>query len=201
MLQAWEDGYDDVFAKRADRGKESLLRKFFSLTFYKILDHSTHFEILQNVGDFRLLDRRCIDALKQLRENERYTKGMFCWIGYKKKELVFNRQDRVAGKSNWGFWSLFNLAIEGITSFTTAPLRMATIMGFIIAMLSFCLMLFYGIKTIIFGDPVQGFTTLIVVVLFLGGVQLISIGILGEYIGRIFNETKRRPTYLIREYE
>ena len=201
MLQAWEDGYDDVFAKRADRGKESLLRKFFSLTFYKILDHSTHFEILQNVGDFRLLDRRCIDALKQLRENERYTKGMFCWIGYKKKELVFNRQDRVAGKSNWGFWSLFNLAIEGITSFTTAPLRMATIMGFIIAMLSFCLMLFYGIKTIIFGDPVQGFTTLIVVVLFLGGVQLISIGILGEYIGRIFNETKSRPTYLIREYE
>lgn len=201
MLQAWEAGYDDVFAKRIDRGSESLLRKLFSLAFYKILDHSTRFEILQNVGDFRLLDRRCIDALKQLRENERYTKGMFCWIGYKKKELVFNRQDRVAGKSNWNFWSLFNLAIEGITSFTTAPLRMATIMGFVIALLSFCLMLFYGIKTIIYGDPVQGFTTLIVVVLFLGGVQLISIGILGEYIGRIFNETKHRPTYLEREYK
>lgn len=201
MLQAWEAGYDDVFAKRIDRGSESLLRKLFSLAFYKILDHSTRFEILQNVGDFRLLDRRCIDALKQLRENERYTKGMFCWIGYKKKELVFNRQDRVAGKSNWNFWSLFNLAIEGITSFTTAPLRMATIMGFVIALLSFSLMLFYGIKTIIYGDPVQGFTTLIVVVLFLGGVQLISIGILGEYIGRIFNETKHRPTYLEREYK
>ena len=201
MLQAWEEGYDDVFAKRIDRGSESLLRKLFSLAFYKILDHSTRFEILQNVGDFRLLDRRCIDALKQLRENERYTKGMFCWIGYKKKELVFNRQDRVAGKSNWNFWSLFNLAIEGITSFTTAPLRMATIMGFVIALLSFSLMLFYGIKTIIYGDPVQGFTTLIVVVLFLGGVQLISIGILGEYIGRIFNETKHRPTYLEREYK
>ena len=201
MLQAWEEGYDDVFARRIDRGSESLLRKIFSLAFYKILDHSTRFDILQNVGDFRLLDRRCIDALKQLRENERYTKGMFCWIGYKKKELVFNRQDRVAGKSNWNFWSLFNLAIEGITSFTTAPLRMATIMGFVIALLSFCLMLFYGIKTIIYGDPVQGFTTLIVVVLFLGGVQLISIGILGEYIGRIFNETMHRPTYLEREYE
>ncbi len=201
MLQAWEAGYDDVFARRIDRGSESLLRKLFSLAFYKILDHSTRFEILQNVGDFRLLDRRCIDALKQLRENERYTKGMFCWIGYKKKELVFNRQDRVAGKSNWNFWSLFNLAIEGITSFTTAPLRMATIMGFVIALLSFSLMLFYGIKTIIYGDPVQGFTTLIVVVLFLGGVQLISIGILGEYIGRIFNETKHRPTYLEREYK
>ncbi len=201
MLQAWEAGYDDVFAKRIDRGSESLLRKLFSLAFYKILDHSTRFEILQNVGDFRLLDRRCIDALKQLRENERYTKGMFCWIGYKKKELVFNRQNRVAGKSNWNFWSLFNLAIEGITSFTTAPLRMATIMGFVIALLSFSLMLFYGIKTIIYGDPVQGFTTLIVVVLFLGGVQLISIGILGEYIGRIFNETKHRPTYLEREYK
>jgi glycosyltransferase involved in cell wall biosynthesis len=182
MLQAWEEGYDDIFAKRINRGSESILRKLFSLAFYKILDHSTRFEVLQNVGDFRLLDRRCINALKQLRENERYTKGMFCWIGYKKKELVFNRQDRVAGKSNWNFLSLFNLAIEGITSFTTAPLRMATIMGFAIALLSFCLMLFYGLKTIIYGDPVQGFTTLIVVVLFLGGVQLISIGILGEYI-------------------
>ncbi len=201
MLHAWEEGYDDIFAKRINRGSESILRKLFSLAFYKILDHSTRFEVLQNVGDFRLLDRRCINALKQLRENERYTKGMFCWIGYKKKELVFNRQDRVAGKSNWNFLSLFNLAIEGITSFTTAPLRMATIMGFVIALLSFCLMLFYGLKTIIYGDPVQGFTTLIVVVLFLGGVQLISIGILGEYIGRIFNETKHRPTYLEREYE
>ena len=200
MLEYWEQGYEDVYAKRANRGKESWLRKKFSLLFYKILDHSTRFDVLQNVGDFRLLDRVCINALKQLRESERYTKGMFCWIGFKKKEIVFNRADRVAGESNWSFWSLFNLAIEGITSFTTAPLRLATICGSIIAFVAFCMMLFYGVKTLVWGDPVQGFTTLIVVTLFLGGVQLLSIGILGEYIGRIFNETKHRPTYLVSEY-
>jgi len=200
MLRYWEEGYEDVYAKRANRGQESWLRKKFSLLFYKILDHSTRFDVLQNVGDFRLLDRCCINALKQLRESERYTKGMFCWIGFKKKEIVFDRADRVAGESNWNFWSLFNLAIEGITSFTTAPLRFATVCGFIIAFFAFCLLLFYGIKTLIWGDPVQGFTTLIVVTLFLGGVQLLSIGILGEYIGRIFNETKNRPTYLVCEY-
>lgn len=200
MLEYWELGYEDVYAKRANRGKESWLRKKLSLLFYKILDHSTRFDVLQNVGDFRLLDRVCINALKQLRESERYTKGMFCWIGFKKKEIVFDRADRVAGESNWNFWSLFNLAIEGITSFTTAPLRFASLCGFTIAFVAFCLMLFYGVKTLVLGDPVQGFTTLIVVTLFLGGVQLLSIGILGEYIGRIFNETKNRPTYLISEY-
>ncbi len=199
MLTYWEEGYEDVYAKRANRGKESWLRKNLSLLFYKILDHSTRFDVLQNVGDFRLLDRCCIDALKQMRESERYTKGMFCWIGYKKKEIVFDRADRVAGESNWNFWSLFNLAIEGITSFTTVPLRLATLLGVAIAFFAFPLLLYYGIKTLIWGDPAQGFTTLIVVILFLGGVQLLSIGILGEYIGRIFNETKRRPTYLIGE--
>ena len=200
MLAYWEEGYEDVYAKRANRGKEPWLRKKFSMLFYKILDHSTRFDVLQNVGDFRLLDRCCIDALKQLRESERYTKGMFCWIGYKKKEIVFDRADRVAGESNWNFWSLFNLAIEGITSFTTAPLRLATLFGIVIAFFAFCLLLFYGLKTLVWGDPAQGFTTLIVVTLFLGGVQLLSIGILGEYIGRIFNETKNRPIYLVSDY-
>lgn len=129
MLEYWEQGYEDVYAKRANRGKESWLRKKFSLLFYRILDHSTRFDVLQNVGDFRLLDRKCIEALKELRESERYTKGMFCWIGFKKKEVIFDRGDRAAGESNWNFWSLFNLAIEGITSFTTAPLRFATVLG------------------------------------------------------------------------
>ena len=168
--------------------------------FNKILDNSTRFDILQNVGDFRLLDRQCIDALTQLRESERYTKGMFCWIGYRKKEVVFDRGDRIAGESNWNFWSLFNLAIEGITSFTTAPLRFASIAGFIIAVITFLYALYFLTKTLLIGDPVQGFTTLIVVVLFLGGIQLMAIGVLGEYIGRIFNESKNRPTYLANEY-
>jgi len=200
MLKYWEEGYQDVYAKRADRGKESWSRKKLSLLFYKILDSTTRFDVLQNVGDFRLLDRQCINALKRLRESERYTKGLFCWIGYKKKEIIFNRGDRVAGDSNWSFWSLFNLAIEGITSFTTAPLRIATFSGFIIALCAFFYALYFITKTLIYGDPVQGFTTLIVIILFLGGIQLITIGILGEYIGRIFNETKNRPTYIASEY-
>lgn len=200
MIHYWEEGYEDIYAKRKDRGKESYLRKYFSLLFYAILQRSTRFEVLQNVGDFRLIDRCCIEALKKMRENERYTKGLFCWIGFKKKELIFNRGNRVAGKSNWNFMSLFNLAIEGITSFTTAPLRFSTILGFIIALGAFFLMLFYLIKTWIWGDPIQGFPTLIVVILFLGGIQLFSIGVLGEYVGRIFNETKNRPVYIVREY-
>lgn len=200
MIELWEEGYQDIYAKRADRGKESWFRKKCSLLFYRILDSTTKFDILQNVGDFRLLDRRCVNALKKLRENERYSKGLFCWIGYKKKEIVFNRGDRVAGESSWNFWGLMNLAIEGITSFTTAPLRFATITGFIIAFISFLYGLYFISKTLIFGEPVQGFTTTIVVVLFLGGIQLLAIGILGEYIGRIFTESKNRPVYIASEY-
>lgn len=200
MLKYWEEGYEDIYAKRHNRGKESWLRQKFSLLFYAILQKSTHFEVLKNVGDFRLLDRCCIEALKKLRETERYTKGMFCWIGYKKKEILFDRGDRAAGKSNWNFIGLFNLAIEGITSFTTTPLRFSTILGFIISFFAFLLMIFYLVKTIIWGDKIQGFPTLIIVILFLGGIQLFSIGILGEYLGRIFNETKNRPVYIAREY-
>lgn len=201
MLHWWKEGYDDVYAKRISRGKESWLRKTFSICFYKILQKtSPRIEVLQNVGDFRLLDRCCIEALKELRESERYTKGMFCWIGFRKKEIAFDRHDRVAGQSAWNFRSLFALAIEGITSFSTAPLRISTVIGLLVSMAAFLYMLFILIKTLICGDPVQGFPTIMTVMLFLGGVQLLTIGILGEYVGRIFNETKRRPTYLAREY-
>lgn len=200
MLDFWEKGYEDVYAKRRNRGRESWMRKHLSLLFYDILDRSTRFEVLQNVGDFRLLDRVCINALKNLRETERYTKGMFCWIGFKKKEIIFDRNDRVTGKSNWNFFSLLNLGIEGITSFTVAPLRFSTILGVVIAFGAFVLMFFYLCKTLIWGDPIQGFPTLIIVILFMGGMQLLSIGILGEYLGRIFNETKNRPVYIAKEY-
>lgn len=199
MINYWEQGYEDVYAKRKSRGEESWLRKRLSLLFYSILQKSTRFEVLKNVGDFRLLDRKCIEALKELRENERYTKGMFCWIGFKKKEIIFDRGNRIAGKSNWNFFKLFNLAIEGITSFTTTPLRLSSIFGFFIALGAFILMLYYLFKTLVYGDPIQGFPTLITIILFLGGIQLISIGILGEYLGRVFNETKKRPVYIIRE--
>lgn len=201
MLTYWEQGYEDVYARRADRGKESWLRKRCSLLFYRILEASTRFDVLRNVGDFRLLDRCCIDALRQLREQDRYTKGMFCWIGFNKKEIVFNRGDRVAGASNWSFFSLFNLAVEGITSFTTSPLRIASIVGLVIAFISFLFLLYYFVKTLLWGDPVQGFTTLVVIMLFLGGIQLLSIGVLGEYVRRIFDESKRRPPYIASEYD
>ena len=191
MLHEWESGYDDVYAKRTTRGKESLIRKYMSLTFYKILQKTTRVEILQNVGDFRLLDRKCINALQQLRENERYTKGMFCWIGFNKKEVEFEQGDRIAGQSSWNFFSLFNLAMEGITSFTIAPLRLSTIIGFIVSIIAFLYMCFIITKTLIWGDDVQGFPTLVVIILFLGGIQLLSLGIIGEYLGRIFNETKK----------
>lgn len=200
MLQAWEEGYEDVYAKREDRGKESWLRKRLSLLFYRILQHSTRFEVLENVGDFRLLDSCCINALKRLRESERYTKGMFCWIGFRKKEILFSRGNRVAGESKWNYGSLFNLAIEGITSFTTAPLRIASIIGAIVALWAVIYMLWICAKTLIWGDPVAGYPTVMTVMLFLGGVQLLSLGIIGEYLGRIFNETKGRPVYIVREY-
>ncbi len=200
MIKLWEEGYDDVYAKRNKRGKESWIRKKLSLTFYNLLQKTTRVEILKNVGDFRLLDKKCIDALKSLRENERYTKGLFCWIGFKKKEILFDRGDRAAGSSSWTIRSLFGLAVEGITSFTVAPLRISTYIGVITSFIAFIYMIYFLIKTIIFGDPVQGFPTLIIIILFLGGIQLLSLGIIGEYLGRIFNESKHRPTYIIKEY-
>ena len=197
MLHYWEEGYEDVYARRKTRGKESWLRKRLSLTYYSLLQKSTRVEVLPNVGDFRLLDRKCIDALRQLRETERYTKGMYCWIGFRKKEILFEQGDRIAGQSSWNMHSLFNLAIDGITSFTTAPLRIATLLGLSVSLLAFLYMCYILVKTIVWGDPVQGFPTLMVAILFLGGVQLICIGIIGEYIGRIFNETKGRPVYFV----
>lgn len=200
MLRLWQEGYEDIYACRRNRDKEGLLRRKLSELFYKLLDRSTNFEVLPNVGDFRLLDRKCIDALRRLRETERYTKGMFCWIGYRKRQIVFDCGDRVAGKSTWSYRKLFALAVKGITSYTTAPLRVSTLLGFCIAGAAFLYMLYFLVKTILYGDEAQGFPTLIIIILFLGGIQLISLGIIGEYLAAIFNETKRRPVYLTSEY-
>lgn len=201
MLRYWEEGYQDVYAKRSNRGKENFLRRRLSLLYYKILDKTTRYDVLQNVGDFRLLDKKCILALRKLRESQRYTKGMYCWIGFKKKEIVFNQQDRVAGTSAWSFFKLFSLAIDGLASSTTFPLHLSTFLGVTCALLALAYMLYVFVKTILVGEPVQGFPTLIIVILFLGGVQLLSLGIIGIYLGRIFNETKGRPVYLIDEAE
>ena len=202
MLELWEQGYDDVYARRLSRRGESWLRRKFSLWFYGLLQKFSKDDVLRNVGDFRLLDRKCIDALRQLREQERYTKGLFVWIGYRKAEVTYQQAERQQGKSSFNFLRLLNLAIDGITSFSTAPLRISTVIGLVVSLSALAYMLYVFVKTLIMGgDPVQGFPTLIIVMLFLGGVQLLSLGIIGEYLARIFNETKHRPPYLIREME
>lgn len=201
MLVQWEQGYHDVYAKRDNRGKESFVRHQLTALYYKILDKSTQFDVLQNVGDFRLLDRRCIDAIRSMRETQRYTKGLFAWIGYKKKEITFNQQSRLAGKSSWNLFKLTNLAIDGLTSFTITPLRISTVIGLFCALAAILYMTYIFFKTALFGDPVQGYPTIVILILFLGGMQLFALGIIGEYLGRIFYETKHRPAYLIEEME
>ena len=201
MVALWEQGYDDIYGRRKSRGKEPWMRKKLTLLYYKFLQHLTKIPVLQNTGDFRLLDRICIEALKKMREVQRYTKGLYCWIGFKKAEVLFDRDDRAAGKSKWNFFKLLSLAIEGITSYTTVPLRIATIMGLLCSVGSFIYMRYFFIKSLIWGDPVSGFPTLIIVMLLLGGLILFSLGILGEYIGRIFNEVKGRPAYFVREID
>ncbi|MBQ0068296.1 MAG: glycosyltransferase family 2 protein [Bacteroidales bacterium] len=201
MIKHWEDGWEDVYARRNTRGKESWLRRKLTLMYYRMLQSTTSTDVLENVGDFRLLDRKCIDALKELRECERYTKGLYSWIGFKKKEITFDQQDRIAGNSSFNLFKLASLAMQGVTSFTTAPLKLATVLGFVVSVVAFIYMCYILVKTILYGDPVQGYPTLIIVILFLGGVQLLSLGIIGEYLGRIFNETKNRPVYFVREKE
>lgn len=201
MVAEWEKGYDDIYGQRLTRGKEPWLRKVLSLTYYKLLQKSTNIPILENTGDFRLLDRMCINALKSMRESNRYTKGMYCYVGFRKKGVPFKQEERAAGTTKWNFFKLFNLAVEGITSYTSAPLRMATVVGVVIALLALLYLVYVLIKAIVVGDPVAGYPTIIVSILFLGGLQLLFLGILGEYIGRIFTETKQRPVYFIREID
>lgn len=200
MIKYWEQGYDDVAAKRKNRDGENFLRRWAANSFYSFLQKISTIEIQQNVGDFRLLDRRCVEAIKLMRESQRYTKGLFTWVGYAKKEILFESAERVAGETKWNLLSLINLAIEGITSFTTLPLRLSALFGLIISFFSLIYMAVIIFNTIMFGDPVQGYPTLISVMLFLGGIQLIFLGVIGEYLGRVFNETKRRPLYFVNEY-
>jgi polyisoprenyl-phosphate glycosyltransferase len=200
MIKYWEEGYDDVYAKRSSREGETWFKKFSSTAFYNILEKSTRVPIQKDTGDFRLLDRRAVEALKEFRESERYTKGMFSWIGFNKKEISYDRDPRAAGETKWNYGRLINFAIDGITSFTTGPLRFSTYMGVLISFAAFIYLLVVVIQTILFGNNLDGYPSMMAVILFLGGVQLLSLGIIGEYVGRIFNETKRRPLYFVEEY-
>lgn len=201
MIDWWRRGYKDVSAKRRSREGESWFKKWSSHVYYKLLQRMTDFPIQIDVGDFRLLDRQCIEALRLMREAQRYTKGMFSWIGFEKKEILFDRSARAAGRTKWNYWKLMNLALEGITSFTMVPLRIASFLGCILASAAMIYMIFIVAKTLIYGGDVPGYPSLISVILFIGGVQILFLGIIGEYLGRIFNESKRRPLYLISELD
>lgn len=200
LVKYWEQGYDDVYAKRRSRKGETWLKKFTSKMYYKILQKTTKIEIQKDTGDFRLLDKRCINALKKLREAERNTKSMFSWIGYKKKEVLYDRDPRVAGKTKWNYIKLIDLAIDGITSFTTSPLRISTYIAIPTFFLLFGYFIYVIAKCFVIKQAIQAFQAIILLILFFSGVQILLFGIVGEYLGRIFNETKNRPLYLVNEY-
>ena len=200
MIEEWEKGYDDVYARRRSRAGETWFKKVSAHWYYRILQKFADIDIPADVGDFRLLDRQAINALCSLREKQRYTKGLFCWIGFNKKELLFDRDPRAEGNSKMNFIKLFGLAIDGITSFSVAPLRLASILGMLISTVAFLYLLFVIAKTLLYGDPVAGYPSMISIILFIGGIQLVVLGIIGEYVGRIFNEAKGRPDYLVSEY-
>lgn len=200
MIRLWEDGYDDVYAQRRSREGETWLKKFTSKMYYKTLQSVTHIPIQKDTGDFRLLDRRVVEALREFRESERNTKAIFSWVGFNKKEVLYDRDPRAAGETHWNYWKLMELAVNGIISFTTAPLRISILIGIVVSVFAFIYLVFLVIRTLFFGTDLAGYPSMMVVILFLGGVQLISLGIIGEYIGRIFNETKNRPLYLVEKY-
>ena len=202
LIETWnEKKVDIVYAMRRERLGESWLKRATAHGFYKLMQKIGGNVVLPpDTGDFRFLSRRALNALLQLREHHRFMKGLFAWIGFPSEAVLYDRAPRIGGKSSFSYWSLWNFALEGITSFTVLPLRMATYIGLVVALFS----LFYGgiiiFRTLVYGNPVHGYPSLMTVILFLGGVQLMTMGVIGEYLGRIFNETKQRPLYLIEDY-
>ncbi len=199
MVAKWREGFDVVYAKRVERKGESFMKKLTASLFYKLINKISDTEIPANVGDFRLMSRQAVDALNQVRERKRFMKGLFAWIGFPQTAIEYSRDPRFAGETNWNYGKLIKFAVEGISSFTQEPLRLATYAGFFTALGAFLFGLYFIAKTLIFGEVVQGFTTLITVILFFSGVQLLSIGILGEYIGHMFIESKQRPLYFVKK--
>ena len=200
LIKYWEEGYDDVYAKRKSREGETFLKKFTSKMYYKVLQKLSRVEIQKDTGDFRLLDRRCVNALRKLRESQRCSKSMFSWIGYNKKEVLFDRDARIAGKTKWNYKKLVDLAIDGITSFTTSPLRLATYISIPTFIILGAYFIYVIAKSCVVKEAIQAYQAIILLILFFSGIQILLFGIVGEYLGRIFNETKNRPLYLVNEY-
>lgn len=200
LIEYWEQGYDDVYARRRTRKGETWLKKWTSKMYYKVLQSLTRVEIQKDTGDFRLLDRRCINALRKMREISRNSKSMFSWIGYKKKEVLYDRNPRIAGTTKWNYKKLVDLAIDGITSFTTSPLRVSTYLAIPTFIMLFAYFIYTIIKSITIQEPIQAFQAIILLILFFAGIHIMLFGIVGEYLGRIFNESKGRPLYFVDEY-
>ena len=200
LVKHWREGYDDVYARRSSRDGESFIKRTTAHLFYRLLRALSNVDIPPDTGDFRLLSRRAVDSLKQLSEQHRFMKGLFNWVGFERKEVLYKRDPRGAGISKWNYWRLWNFALEGITSHTTAPLRLASYLGFAVAVFAFGYALHTAYDKLVHGNPVAGYPSLMVAILFLGGVQLITLGVIGEYLGRMFDESKRRPLYFVKTF-
>jgi glycosyltransferase involved in cell wall biosynthesis len=200
LVAGWREGFDVVYAQRRKREGETWLKKVTASLFYRLMKRVGRIELPSDTGDFRLMSRRAADAVTRLREHHRFMKGLFTWVGFRSRAVLYDRAPRFAGATKWNYWKLWNLALEGITSFTVMPLKIATYLGLIVAVLAAAYAVFIVGRTLLYGNPVAGYPSLLVVVLFLGGAQLITLGVIGEYLGRIFNETKQRPLYLIDEF-
>ena len=199
LLAKWHEGFEVVNAVRLSREGESILKRFTAHAFYRVINRLSSVPIPQDTGDFRLIARPALEAIKALPERRRFMKGLFAWVGFKTTSVAYRRQPRNAGRTKWNYWRLWTFALEGITSFSQAPLQIASYFGFTVSFAAFLYAAFLIVDTLIFGNTVKGYPSLMVAILFLGGIQLMALGILGEYIGRIYEESKQRPVYLIRK--
>lgn len=200
FVAKWREGFDVVYGRRQQRTGDGWFRRATAAAFYRIMNRLSDVAIPEDAGDFRLLSRRVLDALAQARERQRFMKGLFAWVGFRQCEISYERQPRLAGKSKFSVWRLWNFAIDGVTGFSTLPLRLATYLGVITASAAFAYGAWVIAKTLLWGDPVRGWPSLMVAVLFMGGIQLVALGIIGEYLGRLYVEAKQRPLYLVRDW-
>ncbi|MGF1590624.1 MAG: glycosyltransferase family 2 protein [Pleurocapsa sp.] len=199
LIDKWREGYDVVYATRRSRQGETWLKRISAQAFYQTIGKMSHVPIPANTGDFRLLDRRVVEAIKKLPERTRFMKGLFAWVGYKQTSVLFDREPRYSGQTTWSYWKLWNFALDGIISFSFLPLKVWSYVGVTISFISLLYALMLVIRTLTFGVDVPGYASLMVAILFLGGIQLITLGVLGEYLGRVYEEVKGRPLYLVRE--
>lgn len=199
LVARWQEGFDVVYARRRSREGETWLKRFTAKAFYRVMSRMSSVSIPRDTGDFRLLDRRVVEALSRMPERNRFMKGLFAWVGFRQTSILYDRTPRYRGKTKWNYWRLWNFAVDGITSFSLAPLKIWSYLGVFLSLLAFIYATYLVLRTLIYGIDVPGYASLMVVMLFLGGMQLITLGIIGEYLGRVYEEVKGRPLYLVQD--